>query len=642
MLKKSYCLLIVTLALLALSSNALAQGNKLFQKIAGRWEGTLEYSDYKTEKRVKLKTNLSIVIADDGKSVRFLYLYDDFGKVMKSESAHRIDEASKKYFMGDDEYSFEEKDNQIILFGKQLDNDKLEPVRITITFSPDALTFLKETRAPFAFRNQYTFKRAATFEPEKTLSAVKMMEDFSIFKRAITQLHPGLYRYNTPAEIEKGFNEIESRLKTSLSESDFFKLLSQFASRLRCGHTYLNPLNQTKAVRARLFERRIHFPFYFRLLDRRMIVTGNLSSKKLAVGSEITRINGVSVENVVNELLFVTTADGNTVASRLKSLELHVARENQYQPYDIYFPLFFPLKDEVFEVEAVDYKTKKATRFQVLAMTRAERLAETEKRFGKLPTYDDEWRFEIRNDSIAILKIGNSLTWRLKTIDYKKFIADAFAKMRVKNIRNLIIDWRGNDGGDDDLYVEIVKHLAKKSVPCARLKTRFVRVFRPDKDLSNYIEVFDKQMREFLVSGVPANLIGKRGNDGLYEFLRNEPCESVEPAPNNFKGVSYVISDASNASAAFEFVRAVKENHLATIVGEETGGNLQGINGGNYFLLRLPNSTFEIDIPVYFQTPLTPQKDSGVIPDYPIKPSVSDIAIGTDAELDYIIKKISK
>jgi len=425
-----------------------------------------------------------------------------------------------------------------------------------------------------------------------------------------------------------------------LLEGEFFKLLSQFVSLIRCGHTYLNPLNQTGAVQARLFERRIYFPFYFRLLNRRMIVTGNVSSKKLATGSEITKINGVPVEKIIAELLSITTTDGrNTVASRLKNLELKITRKNQYQPFDLYFPLLFSPKEEIFEVEAVDYVTKKPTKFQVLAMTRSERFDETERIYGAAPTYESEWQFKILENSTALLKIGNSLTWRLKTIDYKKFIADAFAEMRLKNIRNLIVDWRGNDGGDDDLNIEMIKFLAKTEVNCANPKKRFVRVFQPDKDLTKYIEVYDKRMRSFLTDGVPADSV-KQFADGLYEILTDAPCEPVKPAPEHFTGKTYLISDAANASAAYEFVRAVKVNKLATIFGEETGGNLQGINGDNYFLLRLPNSTFETDIPVYFQAPLAPQKDSGVMPDYRIEPNADDIAAGVDTELNYILKAI--
>lgn len=491
-------------------------------------------------------------------------------------------------------------------------------------------------------QNKNLLQTNAGFEPEKTLSPAEMKEDFAIFKRALSQLHPGLYRYNSPPEIESGFAALEAKLKTALPEGEFFKLLAQFASRLACGHTYLNPLNQTRAVRARLFERKIYFPFYFRLLDRRMIVTGNLSSERLGTGSEITRINGVPVRRIIDALLTATTADGRgTIASRRKSLELKPARENQYQAFDIYFPLFFPSPGEVFEIEAIDYASKKRAKFQVPAMTRAGRFAESEKRYGKTPDYDAEWQFEIRENRTARLKIGNSLTWRLKRIDFKKFIADAFREMRAKRIENLIIDWRGNDGGDDDLNIELIKYLAKKTVSCADPKKRFVRVSQPDKDLTNYIEVFDQQTRQFLTEGVPANLI-KKSAGGLYEFTGDAPCPSIEPAENNFTGKAYVISDASNASAAFQFLRAVKADRLAVIVGQTSAGNLQGINGDNYFLLRLPNSTFEIDIPVYFQAPLAPQPDSGVVPDDAIEPSVRDIADGRDAELNYILDRIKQ
>ena len=82
---------------------------------------------------------------------------------------------------------------------------------------------------------------------------------------------------------------------------------------------------------------------------------------------------------------------------------------------------------------------------------------------------------------------------------------------------------------------------------------------------------------------------------------------------------------ASNASAAFQFLNYAQRNRLGTIVGQPTGGNRQGINGGNYFFLSLPNSKIEIDLPVYFFAPTDAQKDEGVIPDVPVKRRADDI-----------------
>ena len=39
------------------------------------------------------------------------------------------------------------------------------------------------------------------------------------------------------------------------------------------------------------------------------------------------------------------------------------------------------------------------------------------------------------------------------------------------------------------------------------------------------------------------------------------------------------------------------------MVGQVTGGNLRGINGGAFFFLNLPNSRLEIDLPLIGQFP---------------------------------------
>lgn len=475
--------------------------------------------------------------------------------------------------------------------------------------------------------------------PKRVFSPTQVTEDFSIFKRALMQLHPGLERYNSPAQLERAFNEFEAKLKSPVTDGEFFKLLAQFVSKIRCGHTYLNPLNQTRSVRARFFENRTYLPFYFRLVDRRIIVTGNLSPRELTAGSEITKINGVSSGQIINQLLTVTSADGtNTMGTRLNSIEIEITRENVYQLFDIYFPLFFPLKDELYEIEAVERATKRRVKFRVPALTRAERFAETERRYGKLPTYEDGWRFEIIGKTTAYLKIPHSLTWRLKKIDFRKFIADAFAETRARKIRTLIIDWRGNDGGDEAVGMLVASYLAARPIDCYDKKVRFIKSTRVDADLFKHLTFYDEELKQGLQNGLSSSQFQPGGNN-LFRVLRDPKCRPLPPQANNFQGAAFIIADASNVSASFQFLRAVRENRLATIVGQTSGGNLQGINGDSYALLSLPNSRFEIDIPLYFQAPPVPQPDAGIIPDYIIKPTVQQIAAGIDAELNYILQR---
>jgi hypothetical protein len=465
-------LLILCAATLLLSSHAAAQINDYLQKIAGHWEGTLEYQDYSADKRVQLKTYLTVKPAPDGNSAEFTTVYDDFGKIIKNAQTVKIDAAARKYFAGENEYRIDAIDaGKIILLGSGQDGERIEPSRTTISFSADSLVFLKETRAPWQFRNRLTLKRAAEdVLTKKIFSPAQIKEDFEIFKKTIVAIHPGIYRYQTPASLDKMFAEFAADLKTPLTENEFFLRLARLTNQIYCGHTYLNPNNQNALLRERIFNGKTYLPLYFRIAGGKIVVTENASAQNLARGSEIRKINNVPAREIISKLLAVTNADGkSTVAHRLSQIELTRFAAERYAHFDWYFPLVFPLEKSSFTIEVVEPKTGKLRTFDVPAMTKAERTAEMEKRYGKAPTYDDGWKFEIKENSVGYLKIENSITWRLKRIKFKEFLANSFAELRAKAVENLIIDLRGNDGGDSSIGFELSKYLAKTESPRSRI-----------------------------------------------------------------------------------------------------------------------------------------------------------------------------
>lgn len=640
-------LLILCAATLLLSSNAAAQAGDFLNKIVGHWEGTLEYQDYSAEKRVKLKTYLSVKPAPDGNSAEFLTVYDDFGRIIKNRQTVKIDAAVKKYFAGENEYRIDAIDaGKIVLLGSGQDGERVEPSRTTISFAADSLDFLKETRTPWQFRNRLTLKRSAEdVLASKAFSPAQLKEDFEIFKKTLTAIHPGIHRYQTPASLEKLFAEFAADLNNPLAENEFFLRLARLTSQIHCGHTYLNPNNQNALLRERIFNGKTYLPFYFRILDGKIVVTENAAPVALARGSEIRKINGVPAREIIEKLLTVTNADGkNTLAHRTSQIELTRFTAERYAHFDWYFPLVFPLDKPSFTIEAVDTASGKRTTFDIPAMTKPARTAEIEKRYGKAPSYDDGWKFEIRENSIGYLKIENSITWRLKKIKFKEFLADAFAELRAKAVKNLIIDLRGNDGGDSSIGFELARYLAKSELPPYAESRRLVRNVAAQPDLLKNLDTYSEDLKANLRNGLPTNVF-KQTENGFFEILPNEKVTTypkVAPAANNFRGETFVIADASNASATFSFLKFVKENRLARVVGEESGGNLQGINGGNYYFLNLPHSKIEIDIPVYFFAPLAAQKDSPVVPDFRLVPTVRDIADGIDAEMKFILKKIKQ
>lgn len=629
-------------AIAILTINFAAQTETFFQAAAGRWQGTLEYRDYTSNERVTMRTIVTIEPSADGRSATVSTVYDDFGKIYRSKSTEAIDTAAGKFTDDGTQYSIESiADGKIVLLGSTQDGNTVEPTRKTITYTRDTLTILKETRSPWTFRNVYTLKRsAANPAPPAILSPEKMKADADVLRRALTTLHPGVYRYITPAALDREFAMLDAKLTAPASEGEFLVMVAQVLSKLGCGHTFANPLNQDAKLRSRLFEGRTYLPFYFQIVDGRMIITANASSKKIAPGSEITRINGVAATDVIARLLTVTRGDGtSTLGHRIDSIGLVRGEAERYALFDMYYPLMFPLKDGAYEIEAVDHATKKPTKFAVLAMTKAERTEEMARRHGPPPSFDEGWRFEIRDGATGYLKIDNFITWRLKTVKFKEFLANAFAELRAKNVMNLIIDVRGNGGGDMDPGFELARYLADKKLGPYAESRRLVRNVAAQPELARYVSTYDDGILAAVKYGVPQAMYKKFDSD-YFEMTGRESYPAVVPYADRFVGKTYIIADAANASATFQFLDYVQANRLATIVGQPTGGNRQGINGGNYLFLSLPNSAIEVDIPLYFQAPLKAGPDQSVIPDIPVKRRPEDIGNGVDREAAEIKKLI--
>ena len=185
---------------------------------------------------------------------------------------------------------------------------------------------------------------------------------------------------------------------------------------------------------------------------------------------------------------------------------------------------------------------------------------------------------------------------------------------------------------------ELARYLAQKKLPPYITTTRLVRNVSAQPEIAKYLSTYSDPLKAILKDGLAPTKY-KPAKNGYFEILPNPELESfpaVVPFENSFHGNTFIIADSSNASATFQFLEFAKDHKLGTIVGQETGGNRQGINGGNYYFLKLPNSRVEIDLPVYFQAPRKPMKDAGIVPDKIISTSTVDIAAGIDTEINYI------
>ncbi|ESQ92232.1 hypothetical protein ABAC460_04900 [Asticcacaulis sp. AC460] len=441
-----------------------------------------------------------------------------------------------------------------------------------------------------------------------------------MLRRIYETLHPGLYRYQTPQAWAEACDHLAADLRRPADVAQQYLALSRLAGRVKCGHTYANFFNQSKAIRRRVIEPANKLPFHFLWLGDRMVVTENpLGVEGIKRGSEILTIDGVPVSRIRRALLPYMRADGNNDAKRYALM--NVQGVDRIETFDVFYPLLFPSERPVFALglsgrQVPVEKIGQAVREKMMAA-------------GNDETVPDYWTLTWPKPGIALLTMPG---WALYDVtwDWKARLDAMFEEMAAQGARGLIVDIRENEGGFDCGH-EIIARLIDTPLPLDADYERRVRFRTTPADLNPYLDTWD---RSFERLGEGAEDLG----DGFFRLKDDEEGVAViSPKGPRFRGKVVVLSSAQNSSATFQFISLVKRHGLARVYGQPTGGNQRGINGGAFFFVRLPNSGLEIDLPLIGTFPKTPRPDEGLAPDVFVEPSLADIASGRDAVLERVI-----
>ena len=477
---------------------------------------------------------------------------------------------------------------------------------------------------------------AAQKSPEPLLKAVDLQADVVILRQAYETLHPGLYRYNSKAQMDAAFDVLNQDLGRDQTLQDAFLAFSKFAAKVQCGHTQANPFNQSKAVVEKLLQSSARVPFYFEWLDRRMTVTRDFTpDRSLSEGTEIVQINGIPAHAILDRIMTIARADGANDSKRIA--QLNVTGDSEYEPFDIYFPMFFPQTGPRMELIVRRPGNTGTKRVAVNSLTFEQRIAPIKTREDQRNRGSEvlfEWRYLDKGE--AYLKMATWALYKSKW-DWKSWLNEKLNEAAQKNAPALILDLRGNEGGDD-VGNEILPHLIGAPMPLSSMQ-RLVRYRKVPDNLLPYLDTWDKSFRDWGSSAVdlltpwptaPANV-------SYFKLIRYDETPSgevIRPSSQRFLGKVIVLIDATNSSATFQFAQVIQMHHLGTLIGQPTGGSQRGIDGGAFFFLRLPHSGIEMDLPLIGTFPSTPMPDAGITPDVTIRRTAADIATGRDPVLE--------
>lgn len=434
----------------------------------------------------------------------------------------------------------------------------------------------------------------------------------TIIRQAL-DLHPGLYRYQSPRQHAQHFAQFERAWQTAHDLASRFLALSRLTARIRCGHTQCNPFNQTERVAAELFDRPTRLPFAFRWIGNRMVVTGDSGAVTgIMRGSVIDRINSQKPSDVLAALLPYARADGNNDAKRQVQLEMR--GDERFQTFDIYQGLLFPPGPQGHEVSWCEPSGKRHSAVMP-AITYSARTA----LLPPAPPEDQPlWKWQVDQDGIATLTMPTWVTYQ-GSWDWQAWLNDRLASLG--GAKGMIIDIRLNEGGTD-CGTPILQHLLARTEHPLRYLNR-VRFREAPAQLFPYLTTWDPSFRTL---GKDATDIG----GGFYQLPDDEDDTAIVPLAPQVKVPVAVLMGPNNSSATFTFVRRLREIGAARLFGEQSGGNLRGINGGAMFFVRLPQSGLEFDLPLKGYYPKMPQPDAPVLPHVRVEQSIGDIAAGRD------------
>lgn len=200
------------------------------------------------------------------------------------------------------------------------------------------------------------------------------LDDLSIIRQALTALHPGLHRYLSPRQLEQQLAVLARQWAADPTLEGRFLALSRMLATVRCGHTHINPYNQSEGVEASLLKRATRLPFRFAWIDRQMVVLTDLTGDdRLPPGSIVERINGVPTPVMLARLLAYARADGSNDGKRIALME--VSGIDRFETFDIFQALLFPPRDGAFAL-SVRLPDGRRQRMSVAAQDDAARLAQ--------------------------------------------------------------------------------------------------------------------------------------------------------------------------------------------------------------------------------------------------------------------------
>lgn len=471
----------------------------------------------------------------------------------------------------------------------------------------------------------------SSFNPNKKYAAAAIQKDYTVFETTLRESHPGLYWYISKDSMDYYFNWGKNQLKDSMTENEFRKILSYVTANIHCGHTSVRSSN-----RLGRFEDTVGrnvFPLSVKIWNDTLVVATNLIRYDSAIkrGTMITEIDHKPIGYIVDTLFKYLSTDGYNQTHKFQTLSnrgnfgtLYTSVFGSPAKYNLtYIDSAGKTRSNI--INAYNPRTDTNLRKMIMPIPRFPKLTKRERKKLQLPVIRT-----LRIDSINHIGFMD-LNSFARGYHLKRFFRNSFRTIKKEKIKDLVIDVRGNGGGNVTNSTFITRFLIDHHF---KIGDSLYAVSRKNK-YGKYIQNnFWNHLFMFFVT--------KKKSDGHYHFGYFERHYFKPKKKNHYNGKTYIMTGGNSFSATTLFVNAVIKQDNVVVVGEETGGGSYGNSAWLIPEVRLPNTHIHFRLPLFrlVMDKNAPKTGRGIQPEIEVEPTIDAIRRGADYKLDKVMELI--
>lgn len=447
----------------------------------------------------------------------------------------------------------------------------------------------------------------------KLYSPEELRSDLNTVMETLGDVHPNLYAFTPKSVIDSARGKIEGVLTIPMTRIAFYELLAPLVALIGDGHTSIG-LPFEEFSQYRLEKKGLAFPFNvaYDTITGVSITRNYTGDSVLEPGDRIISINTLSADSLAR--VFLQGFSGERMAFRWRGVAGAFRTLLWFRgiepPYDLVLRRHGSGEEIRSRVEGVTLPSV----LRIDSLLARGRTA--------VPNY----RFERLEDGIGYIDFRSMSN----PDEFSKFLSTTFSGIRTDPVRGLLIDLRGNGGGDSRLGSELLSYLTDSPYRMAQRKE-----WKMSAEYKSYMrQMLPWWIRWFpftWVSSFARKTFGARDGEIVIDTSAIEPPDQN---PLRYSGRTAFLIGPGTFSSAMMLANAVADYKLATLIGEETGGIPTAY--GEVYSFDLPNTRLSANVSSAFFVRANGDTEDrrGIMPDIEVRQTEGDTRAGRNTVLE--------